>query len=321
MSHRIIVQESCIEQYVYSKTINMLSSSSASQSGLLRHPVLAHRVFFWFVVGMNIAIVGGGIAGLVSGFLAAEAGHEVEIFERERLGAGASGKALGLLVPITGLDRPVDVLQRQGIAAWPALAVRLADLSGIALGDFWREWGNGRYQLRLPLLFEVLRLAIEAKGGVIHEGFVVDSPALLRDFDRIVLASGWGNVTLGGQDMRVSSGLACRLTGKLDTLVAGDNLFVVPDWDGTVLAGSLNWDLKEPAMGEVPADKLAELRARVGTLVPDLAAAELVDAWVGYRPTQAPRLPLLRDLGDGVIAVAGLGKTGIGLSPLLRVWE
>lgn len=283
--------------------------------------MLAHRVFFCFLLVMKIGIVGGGIAGLVSGFLAAEAGHAVEIFERERLGAGASGKALGLLVPITGLDRPVDVLQRQGIAAWPELAVRLAEVSGIALGDFWRDWGNGRYQLRLPLIFEVLRLAIEAKGGVVHEGFEVQSPALLRDFERIVLASGWGNKALGGQEMRVSAGLACRLSGKLDRLVAGDNLFVAPDWDGTVLAGSLNWDLKEPATGEVPADKLAELRARVGVLVPELAETVLVEAWVGYRPTQAPRLPLLRDLGNGVVAVAGLGKTGIGLSPLLRVWE
>ncbi len=287
---------------------------------------------------MRIGIVGGGIAGLVSGFLAVEAGHEVELFERDKLGTGATGKALGVLVPITGLNRPVDALQRAGIAAWPELAVRLSALSGIPLGEFWREWeiqgtmSQGTeepkgiikaYQVRIPLIFEVLRLAIEAKGGVVHEGMVVEAPTLLLGtrFERVVLAGGWGNVALGGQDMRVSAGLAARFRGDLAELVAGDNLFVCPDWDGTVIAGSLNWDLKEPGDGVVQADKLAELKARVGALVPEMAGAEVVEAWVGYRPTQAPRMPLLRDLGNGMVAVAGLGKTGIGLSPMLKVWE
>lgn len=271
---------------------------------------------------MKIAIVGGGIAGLVSGFLAAEAGHEVEIFEREKLGSGASGKALGVLVPITGLDRPIDTLQRAGIAAWPELARRLAAVSGVALGDFWKDWGGGRQQVRIPLIFEVLRLGIEGLGGFVHEGTVVTSPALLREiFDRVVLAGGLGNVGLVGAEMKVSAGVACRLRGDLAELVVGDNLFVAPDWDGTVVAGSVNWEMREAGDGVVPADKLEELLRRVGGLVPGLAGDEVLESWVGYRPVEVPRLPLLRDLGDGILAVVGLGKVGIGLSPNLRIWE
>lgn len=268
---------------------------------------------------MKIAIVGAGIAGLVSGWLAAEAGHGVTIFEKDRLGAGASGRALGVLVPITGLDRPIDKLQREGIATWPDLAMRLSTKSGVAVDDFWKDWGDGQQQVRLPLIFEVLRAGIVAMGGKVEEGVAVDSPALLRErCDRVVLAGGLGNVVLAEASMKVSAGVAGRFTGTLDKLVVGDNLFICPDWDGTMIAGSVNWEIREAGDVVVPAEKLEELVRRVGALVPGL---ELVDAWVGYRPVEVPRLPLVRDLGDGILAVVGLGKVGIGLAPMLRVWE
>ena len=250
--------------------------------------------------------------------MAAAAGHDVEVYEQSRLGSGASGRALGVLVPITGLDRPVDRLQRAGIAAWPELAVPLSVASGIEVADFWREWGDGRYQVRLPLLFEVLRLAIEAKGGFVREESAVASPALLRpDYDRVLVAAGLGNVALVNAPLKVSAGLACRLQGHLNELVAGDNLFIVPDWDGTVIVGSVNWDMACAGDGSVPADKLQELLRRVGALVPELAAAPVIESWVGYRPIEAPRLPLVKDMGGGVLAVTGLGKVGIGLSSMI----
>ncbi|RYG59533.1 MAG: FAD-dependent oxidoreductase [Alphaproteobacteria bacterium] len=266
---------------------------------------------------MKIAIVGGGIGGLVTAFMAVDAGHEVTLFEKDRIGAGASGKALGVLVPVTGLDRPIDRLQRAGIAAWPGFAERLADITGVKVETFWREWPEQRQQVRLPLVFDVLKMAIEALGGVVKEGFEVESPSLLKnDFDKVVLASGLGNAVLCGAAMKVSAGVACRMKGKLDTLIAGDNLFICPDWDGTVVAGSVNWEMDQAGNGHVPPEKLAELLTRIEKLVPEL---ELVESWVGYRPVEVPRLPLVRNLGDGLHAVAGLGKIGIGVSPM--IWE
>lgn len=264
---------------------------------------------------MNIAIVGGGIGGLVTAFLALEAGHDVTLFDKETVGAGASGKALGVLVPVTGMDRPIDRLQRAGIAAWPALAERIAQAGGVQVDTFWRAWPEARQQVRLPLVFGILKAAIEALGGKVCEGIMVDSPARLRtDFERAILASGLGNTALCNAPMKVSAGVACRLRGELDTLIAGDNLFVCPDWDGTIIAGSVNWEMAAAGDGEVPADKLDELLARVNRLVPSLT---LVDSWVGYRPVEIPRLPLIRDQGNGVLAVVGLGKIGIGLSPMI----
>lgn len=283
---------------------------------------LVHRPFFWFGGGMKIAVVGGGIGGLVGSLLALEAGHKVEIFEKHTLGSGASGKALGVLVPITGLDRPIDRLQQAGIAGWPEFARRLADMSGVALGDFWRDWGNGCQQVRLPLLFDVLAKAIAVKGGIVHEHAMVDSPARLAErFDRVVLAAGLGNIALHGAAMKVSAGVAARLEGHAESLIAGDNLFVCPDWDGCVIAGSVNWEMATAGDGVVPADKLEELLLRVGRLVPTLAGVRVVESWVGYRPVEVPRLPLVKPVSGNVVAVVGLGKIGIGVSPMLRIWD
>lgn len=253
-------------------------------------------------------------------WMAAREGHAVTLFEAESLGGGASGRALGVLVPVTGLDRPIDKLQREGIGKWPGIARQLAADSGSGGGNFWRAWGNERQQVRIPLIFEILRAAIEKHGGQVREGKPVeDVAALRRGFDMAVLAAGWGNAILGGQPMKLSAGLALRLAGRVDGLVCGDNLFVVPDWNDTVLAGSLNWDVAVPGDGAAPEGKVEELRARVGRLVPGLAGAEVIERWVGYRPVQAPRLPLVRPVADGVWAVAGLGKTGFALAPLL--WD
>ncbi len=276
---------------------------------------LVLRPFFWFGGFMKIAIVGGGIGGLVTAFLALEAGHEVSLFEQGTVGAGASGKALGVLVPVTGMDRPIDRLQRAGIAAWPVLAERLADITGADVGSFWRAWPENRQQVRLPMIFGILKTAIEARGGVVHEGFEVVSPTLLKnDFDRVVLASGLGNVALCKAQMKVSAGVAGRMRGELNKLIAGDNLFICPDWDGSVIAGSVNWEMAAAGDGSVPAEKLKELLERVARLAPGL---EMIDSWVGYRPVEIPRLPLVRDHGDGVFAVVGLGKIGIGVSPMI----
>lgn len=266
---------------------------------------------------MKIAIIGAGIAGLVSAHALLRAGHEVVVFEKDTPASGASGKALGVLVPIS-LDRPIDRLQREGISRWPALAAELATESGVAVGDFWRDWGDGRQQLRLPLLFEVLVRAVRALGGKVWEHTpLTDAPALLAQFDRVILAAGWGNQLLSGRAMGISAGLAVRLRADVQTLMVSHNLFVCPDWDGTVLAGSVNWDAPEPGDGAVPAEKLLELRTKLELVRADLAQADILHVWVGYRPKQAPRLPLVQEVSAHVWAITGLGKTGLGLAPMV----
>lgn len=262
---------------------------------------------------MKILVRGGGIAGLVSAWALVKAGHGVVVHEVERLGAGASGKALGVLVPVEGLDRPIDKVQRQGIGMWPELAAELAVASGWELADFWRVWGNGRYQVRIPAIFEVLKAAIEAKGGRVVVGREPDG-----EWDKIVDARGIAGAQVVGA-MHVSAGVAARFKGDLARLVEADNLFVMPGWEGEILAGSVNWrtgtrdQIPDTRNQIVPVEKVVELVERVARLVPGL---ELVEAWVGYRAVQEPRLPLVRRVGNE-LAVAGLGKIGYGVAPVV----
>ena len=53
---------------------------------------------------MDVAVIGGGIAGCAFAAFAAEAGASVEVFERERIAAAASGRNSGVV------QHPMDPL-------------------------------------------------------------------------------------------------------------------------------------------------------------------------------------------------------------------
>lgn len=272
---------------------------------------------------MDITIIGGGIAGLVGALTSARAGHRVMVYETSTVGSGTSGKALGLLVPVTGLNRPIDLLQREGISRWPEIAAHIAQVTAIPLISFYRPWGGGNHQLRLPLLFSLLKAAIEHHGGTVLENTPPPAAAIPhthRTPHRVIYAAGYANKNLINQPLTLSAGIACRMRGQLNELICKDNLFLAPDWDGTILAGSLNWTLQDMPENphQIPDIKSKELLERIAKIAPKL---ELLDMWIGYRPVQTPRTPLLSEVSPNVFAVTGLGKIGLGLSPMLNFQE
>lgn len=266
---------------------------------------------------MHITIIGAGIAGLTLAYKAASAGHHVTLYEAHTIASGASGKALGILVPVTGLNRPIDLLQRQGIAAWPALAAQLAEETNTPLASFWRDWGNGRQQLNITSIFDILAQAIHLKGGEIIEHKAPDFHDIYPFADHIIYAAGYGNKALTGAPLTISAGIAARFTGHLEGLIAQDNLFLCPDFaPNEVLAGSVNWSLKEPYTGPIPPEKTAELLRRVHAIAPHL---QLKEVWLGNRPTQTPRTPLIISPEPTLHVVTALGKIGLGLAPALEL--
>lgn len=52
---------------------------------------------------VDAAIIGGGITGLTAAYLLKQAGQRVVVFERERIGAGESGKTSAHLTYVTDL--------------------------------------------------------------------------------------------------------------------------------------------------------------------------------------------------------------------------
>jgi len=271
---------------------------------------------------MKVTLIGGGIAGLMLAYKAVSAGHAVTLYEAGSIASGASGKALGVLVPVTGLNRPIDILQRQGIAAWPALAQQLAEETSNPLASFWRAWPTapvpGTQQLNIATIFSILAQAIRVKGGIIHENHPITSLNDIRQHaDHVIIAAGYGTKALAGAPITISTGIAARFTGTIEGLIAQDNLFLCPDFtENEVLAGSVNWSLKEPHTGPIPPEKQDELLRRVHALAPHL---QLKEIWLGNRPAQTPRTPLITSPEPNLHIVTALGKIGMGVSPALEL--
>jgi glycine oxidase len=90
----------------------------------------------------DVAVVGGGIVGLACAWRVAQRGMSVVVLERDRLGAGASQVAAGMLAPVTEADFGEDALLELNLAGaerWPAFAAELGQASGIDCG--FRESG------------------------------------------------------------------------------------------------------------------------------------------------------------------------------------
>src|SRR5688572_20886975 len=90
----------------------------------------------------DLAVVGGGIVGLACAWYAARRGMSVVLLERDRLGAGATQVAAGMLAPVTEADFGEDELLELNLAAaesWPLFADELRAASGLNPG--FRETG------------------------------------------------------------------------------------------------------------------------------------------------------------------------------------
>lgn len=80
----------------------------------------------------DIVVVGGGVIGLMCAWRVAQAGAGVTLVERDRIGGGASGAALGLLMPLGATHRgPFPTLQRASLRMFPALADELRAKTGV----------------------------------------------------------------------------------------------------------------------------------------------------------------------------------------------
>lgn len=83
-----------------------------------------------------IAIIGGGVFGLSIGWYLARSGRAVTIFERGRVGQGATWAAAGMLMPWKLSDSFNDdlfALQRDSHQRWPQFAQELSAVSDIPL--------------------------------------------------------------------------------------------------------------------------------------------------------------------------------------------
>ena len=86
---------------------------------------------------MRIAIIGGGVIGLAIGWRLAQAGAAVTIFERDRIGQGASHAAAGMLAAACETEpgeAALGALNRASLGLWPDFAADLEAASGQPVG-------------------------------------------------------------------------------------------------------------------------------------------------------------------------------------------
>jgi glycine oxidase len=87
--------------------------------------------------GYDVAVVGGGVCGLVAAWRARARGLHVCVLDRGELGGGATDVAAGMLAPVSEADAGERALLELGLASarrWPAFAAELHDLTGIDVG-------------------------------------------------------------------------------------------------------------------------------------------------------------------------------------------
>jgi len=86
---------------------------------------------------MKAIIVGAGIAGLAIGWRLAQAGADVEIYDRGLAGRGATWAAAGMIAPGAELKNETEELAQfahRSRAAWPAFAAELEAESSCTIG-------------------------------------------------------------------------------------------------------------------------------------------------------------------------------------------
>ena len=83
----------------------------------------------------NILVIGGGVIGLMSAWRLAQAGKSVILYEKDVCGAGATGHAIGGLIPFSySRNHDLAVTQRESLAMYPQVAAELQQEAGVDVG-------------------------------------------------------------------------------------------------------------------------------------------------------------------------------------------
>jgi len=209
----------------------------------------------------DVAVIGGGVAGLAVAWRAALRGLRVVVLERGPLGAEASFHAAGMLAPVTEADlgeRALLALGRESLRRWPAFAAELREaaqadpgyreLGALAVARdrdeaealerelaFRRELGLDVERLRPsqarrlePALAPTVRLALHAPGDHAADPRLL-CPALARACERagVVLRTGAEVAQVVVRDGRAEG---VEVAGE--TLRAGQVVLAAGAWSG-----------------------------------------------------------------------------------------
>ena len=177
---------------------------------------------------MRVGVVGAGVIGCAVAERLQRAGHHVTVYERDTVGAHASGAAAGLLAPYSEDERDAGA---RSLRLFPELARRLLEETGVDVqfhdmdsltpafdtdDEAALKRGGGRWldafelrrlepglhpdcrgaavypesQVTPPRLTQALAAAARRHGAEIREHAPISSPEELREDEVVVLAAG-----------------------------------------------------------------------------------------------------------------------------------
>ncbi len=296
---------------------------------------------------MKIGIIGGGIIGLTSGVVLAEAGHDVRVMSREPIERSTSWAAGATCYPfgceesersIGWFLRSCEVLK--SLQNDPAAGIYAADwqkLSGAAQGEipFWYDRYEGarvlephevpapyRSGITAPLLImgvdeyvPYVMARFKAAGGAYEIRDVAGVEEVSADFDVVINCTG-----VAARDFVPDTAVypargqvvVVRNPGvKKHTALFENKFYCYPRGSQVLLGGSFD----EHEWERTPDEGLTrEILKWAGAFEPLLAEPEVIDVRVGLRPMR-PKVRLEKETcADGTPLIHNYGHGGAGFT-------
>jgi D-amino-acid oxidase len=293
---------------------------------------------------MKIGIIGGGIIGLTSGVVLAEAGHDVQIFTQEPIQAVTSWAAGAISYPFgteeseraLGWWRKTDetlkpLLQVDGAGVLQSTWRRFSEQDEIEAPYWLTDFGGRRLALseclapyRSGITAPLLVMAVDTyvpyllerfrKAGGRYDIRAIAAPLeIAPDYDALVNATGiYAHQFSADSSVYPARGQVVVVKNpgvKFHTALEGRKFYCYPRGDQVLLGGS--FDVNE--WGRIPdAELTREILDWVGSIEPMLAKPEIIDVRVGLRPMR-PSVRLEKEiLRGGVPLVHNYGHGGAG---------
>lgn len=302
---------------------------------------------------MDIAIVGGGIIGLSCAWEMARRGASVAVYDAGTPEHAASWAAAGMLAPAyeqleAGLHPELASLCMKSAHLWQSFAAELQAESSLDVGyisgpslavavtpeqaEALSRLGTpplGSEEARVlvaPLSEEVvhaarlptdgwvdnrktlgaLHAALADRGVAIRNARIDTSSNVLDPYDKVLFATG----AVPDAHVRPVKGVMFAVSRDdvpVNCVVRCGGEYAVPRGDRVLIGATV---------GEVD-DPVAYLVRRASMFLPDVATAQILDRWHGYRPATPDHAPCLgRMQTPGHYMAKGHYRNGILLAPI-----
>lgn len=302
---------------------------------------------------LKIAIIGGGIIGLASGWQLLKKGHKVDLFERHFVGKGASFAAAGMLSLYA--EPELQSLYEEAFAYYPCFLSQLQqdcdekiEMQGpgtlyVSLDQYDTEWIKrkvkcGKWLSKEEALQKEPFLSPKIQGALfVEEEKQIDNRKLLKCLTKAFLKNGGSlheEMEIKKEDLtffdRVISAQGCHNENvwpnkgqilslkmqefKIQHVIYTPRVYLVPKEEGILRVGATSEDVGFDQ--SVKAGAILELLKWGQEVLPSIVEMNFSEVISAFRPASQDRHPLIGpEKTPGHYVATGHGRAGILLAP------